>query len=581
MIDVLFVTPTEEFDIRQESNGTMLLATKLLQAGFEANLLRFCEEEHYNKDYTAFVNGMTEKILAAAPRCVSFYTVWPYYHIMLRIAKQVKERCPEMWVVFGGPQVSATVMATMQAMEFIDCVSTGEGEDIVVPFFTALLRGGDLSQVPGLYYRADGEIKCNLTELPLCDLNTLPHWDDRLYTYEMSPKKAGGAHYYMPIDAGRGCPYNCSFCCTSHFWRRTYRLKTAARIVEDIRYYKDKFGITSFWFSHDAFTTNKKLVEEVCDHMMEQDLGITWRCSTRIDCITEDLVLKMKQAGLKQIEVGIETGSERMQKLTHKNLDLVKAKSKIEFMIAQGIVVDVFFMYGFPEETVEDLRKTLALLFELLDLGVHHASMAYTRFNPATQITEDHFDELVIDKKIKVLTRGVFGCEEEWKMIEENKEIFPFFYHLNTPVRNEYQYLIFLVHVYHLYPYSIRYLRQLYQYDDLKMYEDFCSCNEECFAGDMAYATQCVTQHSLQMLERMLDKMDDPHAEQVRGLLRYDRDVHAISKEEEGTKWEKTYDFNIMDLQRKRPLEKFGQAKTTILLEKADKRGKMKILNIE
>lgn len=580
MLDILFVTPTEELDLRHESNGTMLLATKLLQADFSTRLLRFCEEDHYNKDYTAFVNGMTEKILAAAPRCVSFYTVWPYYHIMLHIAKQVKAQNPHMWVVFGGPQASATVMATMQAMPFVDCVSTGEGENIVVPFFTALLRDGDLSQIPGLYYRKGDEIKYNLIEQPLCDLNTLPHWDDSLHTYATQQSKLSGSRYYMPIDAGRGCPYNCSFCCTSHFWRRTYRLKTAKRIVEDIRYYKEKFGMTSFWFSHDAFTTNRKLVEEVCDHLMEQDLGITWRCSTRIDCITEELVLKMKQAGMKQIEVGIETGSERMQKLIHKNLDLEKAKKKIEFMLSQGIVVDVFFMYGFPEEAEEDLRKTLALLYALLNMGVHRASMSYCRFNPATQITEDHFDRLVLDRDIKVLSRGVFGYEESLEMISQNKAIFPFFYHLDTPVRNEYQYLIFFVNIYHQYPNSLRHLRQLYGYDDLKLYRDFCELNAECFARDMNYATEYMKKNSLQMLERMLDKMDDPQIEQLRGLLRYDRDIRMFKMSQADVKEEKTYSFNMMDLQRKRPFREYRPGTTTILMERKEGRSKVKVIDI-
>jgi len=575
MLDVLFIVPTEKLDIRQEVNGTLLLATKLLQSGISAQVLRFGEEENYKKDYQAFIDAMVKRILETEPKSVSFYTVWPDYHIMLRLARRVKERCPEIKTILGGPQASATAAATMQAMPFIDCISTGEGEGTVVPFFSTLLQGVDLSQIPGLYYREHGEIKHNETALPLCDLNTLPHWDDRLCTYEMPKERLSSPSYYMPIDAGRGCPYNCTFCCTSHFWRRTYRMKSPERIVEDIRYFNKKFGICSFWFSHDAFTINRKLVEQVCDYIIEQKIDIRWRCSTRIDCITEELVLKMKQAGLVDIEVGIETGSARMQKLTNKRLDLKKAHEKIGFMLRNGIRVGLFFMYGFPEETEEDLSETLKLVSEFIDMGVRGVTMSYTRFNPCTQITEDFFEDLVLDPKIKVLTRGIFGYEEEYQIFAENKAVFPCFYHLNTPVRNEYQYLIALVHLYYQYGRTIRYLREAYQEDDLKLYHDFCNYNADSFAGDMEYIVKRTTDHSLEMLERVVDHLDDPNAEQVRGLLRYDHDSRAISKEKAGTRWEKTYSFSFLDLQRKRPLHEFRQGTTTFLMEKTEKRPKI------
>lgn len=583
MLDILFVTPTEKLDICHESNGIMLLATKLLQADFSVKILRFAEDEHYNKDYEAFVHGMTEKILAASPRAVSFYTVWPHYHIMLRIAKEVKQCCRQMQIVLGGPQASATAMQTMQAMPFVDCISSGEGEDIVVPFFEALLNDhGTLDQIPGLYYRECGQIKRNTSELPLCDLNALPYWDERLYAdhYEVSPKRMASPTYFMPIDAGRGCPYNCTFCCTSHFWKRTYRMKSPQRIVDDMRYFNEKFGIRSFWFAHDAFTINRQLVEQVCDHIIAQKMDIVWRCSTRIDCITEDLILKMKQAGLTGIEVGIETGSARMQKLTNKRLNLEEAQRKIEFMLKNGIKVALFFMYGFPEETEEDLNETLELLFAMIDAGIQTFTMSYTRFNPATQITNEHYDQLVLDPKIKVLTRAVFGYEQEKQVIADNKAIFPFFYHLSTPVRENFQYMIFFTHVYRQFPNAAKQLRKLYNGDNLRFYRDFCEVNEGLFDEDMEHATREVVDNTLQHLENMLKKFDGQWVEQLRGLMQYDWDWLCITKSKEDLVIERTYNFMIMDLQRRRSIEQYVDGKTQIRMEKTAGREKVKVLNI-
>ncbi len=585
MMDVLFITPMTKLALNYEVNGTLLLATKLLQAGFDVQVLRFCEAESYNKDYTAFIHEFTDKILELSPRCVSFYTLWPYYHIMLRIAAELKKRDPGIIIVLGGPQSSATAEATLRAMEQVDYICTGEGENTVVPFFTAILRDGGnaLDTIPGLHYRKDGLPTFNHMEMPLCDLNTLPHWDDRLYLrhYADSGEDFTDKDYFMPIDAGRGCPYNCTFCCTSHFWRRTYRLKSPARIIEDMRYYQDRFGIRSFWFSHDAFTTNNQLVESVCDRILEEGLDVTWRCTSRIDCVTEELLLKMKQAGLTQIELGIETGSLRMQKLIKKNLKLDRAKSIIAFLLKNKIRVSLFFMYGFPEETEEDLNDTLELLFSLIDMGVSHVSMSFCKFNPLTEITEKYFDDLVIDPQIKILTRGVsFGHQEELAMIRDNKALFPFFYHLDTPVRNEYQYLFFLVHLYQQLPNSIRYLRKLYKGDNLAFYKDFYSCNRSYFEADMRQASDGVFDHPLEMLENFAACFDAPYIPQLMALARFDFNVQQVSQAQDGFSIQETYNFSYVDFKLKLPIEKYSPGKSEIMLRNVDGKLELTVLQL-
>ena len=180
MADIVFVNETEKLELRQETNGTLLLATKLLQAGIDTRVLRFGQMEYYNRDYAAFIREMTHKILAMSAKCVAFYTLWPYYHIVLRIARCLKEADSDIAIILGGPQASATAQATMEAMEFVDYICTGEGEDTIVPFVQALLRKdtGALARIPGLYYRSQGAV-CHCEEqIPLCDLNSLPHWDD-------------------------------------------------------------------------------------------------------------------------------------------------------------------------------------------------------------------------------------------------------------------------------------------------------------------------------------------------------------------------------------------------------------------
>jgi radical SAM superfamily enzyme YgiQ (UPF0313 family) len=585
MVDVLFINATQEVALNQDANGTMLLATKLLQAGFSADILRFGQIEQRYQEYKVFLTATIERILGMEPKVVSFYTLWPHYHIMLRIAKELKARRNDLVIVLGGPQASATAFDTMNAAPWVDYICTGEGENTIVPFIESILNHNcqDIQSVLGLYYRKDGVVVHNDMNIPLCDLDTLPHWDDRLCAiYHENPNPGWDSPYYfMPIDAGRGCPYNCTFCCSSHFWKRTYRLKSPARILEDIRYYYEKYGITSFWFSHDAITTNRKLITEVCDLLIASGMNIRWRCTSRIDCVDEELLLKMKESGLVEIELGIETGSLRMQKLTKKNLNLQHAQKLISFMLKQGLLVGLFFMYGFPEETEEDLNDTLELIFNLLDSGVNHVSMSFTRFNPATDITNRFLDKLELDPDMKILIRGVsYGFEDELDMIRNNKAMFPFFYHLNTPVRNNYQYAHFFIRLYRQYTHTIRHLRKLYKGDNLRFYRDFYNNNLEYFQQDMIHASNGIRNHGMQMLANTVKDFDVPYLHRILSLLQFEDNANRIKNSECDITIQEVYDFNYIDYKMNLPIEMYSDGKTEILLQKKDGKVSLKVLQI-
>ena len=68
MVDVLFITATQEVALNQDANGTMLLATKLLQAGFSADILRFGQIEQRYQEYKVFLTATIERILGMEPK---------------------------------------------------------------------------------------------------------------------------------------------------------------------------------------------------------------------------------------------------------------------------------------------------------------------------------------------------------------------------------------------------------------------------------------------------------------------------------------------------------------------------------
>lgn len=581
MKDILFINATPINELRMKINGTMILATKLIQAGYNVGILRFYEIESHNKgDYNRFINDITNRIISENPKCVSFYTLWPFYHIFLRIAKQLKVIDPNIVILMGGPQSSLTAYSTMNAMNCIDYISTGEGENIVVPLFDAILKNNNngIEDIPGLYYRKNNEIYFCDKPIPLCDLDSIPHWDESLYLSD--EKNMDGKNYYMPIDVGRGCPFNCTFCSTSVFWKRNYRLKSPEKILEDIIFFNKKFGIKSFRFSHDALTVNSTLISKLCDYIIESKLDITWACATRIDCISEQLILKMKEAGLRHIELGIETGSPNMQKITNKKLNLEKVTNIVDFLLENKIETILFFMYGFPEETEEDLNQTLNLYCDFADKKVNKLTMSFCTFNPATVITNKYFDKLEFDPNIKALYRDVFGFEEEKDMILNNKAIFPFYFNLNTPVRNNYQYLIYFATLYREYSKSLYFIRRLYKNNMLELYNDFYKNNKELFDYSATEISRKFVGNKVEILLKTIKNFDNEIIEHFKALLQFELDLQYVINSKEDIMIQKEYNFSYLEYIKKIPIEKFTNTTSKLVIEKAGKKVAVKILSL-
>ena len=454
----------------------------------------------------------------------------------------------------------------------VDFVCAGEGEETVVDFFKRLLRneGVLLHEIPGVCYKQDGKLIQNPEHPLLHDLNDLPQWDDRLllpqYTGKSEQKTPN--NYFMPVEVGRGCPFNCTFCSTSRCWHRTYRLKNAKRIVSDIKYFKEKFGYTSFLLSHDALTANKSLITEMCDEIIKEDLQITWECSTRIDCMTPKLIDKMKESGLRHVHMGLETGSERMQKLTNKNLDLSKTIETVKLLLSKKIITTIFFIYGFPEETEEDFNKTLEMIFDLCDLGAQDIQLIYCTFSPGTVITQKYYDQLVFDPELEMLGLTYFGCKEEIDLLAQHKALYTTFYQMHNKVRDEYVYAKYISLLYQRFPKTARYVRYLYNGNYLAFYKDFEANNMDVIQQGIQTLNEQIKKDPLTLMLKTIQHISDPMAAKVRDLLSYEAELRRVSGAPNGTVSIQKYKFKYKDLLEKKTLDQFADGQSIIIIQK-------------
>ena len=292
--------------VLQPHVGLISLIAVLEAAGHDAELIDPKLEVHrsLNLDDRLY-RDIARHILQAHPDVVGMTSLGCNFVCTAKVATYLKRWKPRLPILLGGPH--ATVLDREIAHRFpeFDCIVRNEAELTILPVLENL-HAGTLGDLPGITFRAGNSVVRTPGSPPIADLDSLP-----IPAYDRYPIGELGLTT-LRVEAGRGCPFECTFCSTATFFGRKYRLKSAARLVRELDYLHDTYGISDFSLTHDLFTVNRHKVREFCDAV--QSRGYTWKCSARMDCVDDDLLERMYAAGCRSVYYGVETGSRRVQK---------------------------------------------------------------------------------------------------------------------------------------------------------------------------------------------------------------------------------------------------------------------------
>jgi radical SAM superfamily enzyme YgiQ (UPF0313 family) len=378
-------------------------------------------------DETPFHAFVAAQLASEPFDIVGLSTICSSYPLTLRLARELKQFHPEAFVILGGPQASVVDVPTLEAFECVDFIVRGEAEETLPLLLEALNDGGAWEHIPGITFRKRGRVVRNPNAPVILDLDALPMPAFHLYPHLADCR-------YVPLELGRGCPFACKFCSTNDFFRRRFRLKSPQRMLAQMREIRDAYGIATFDLIHDMFTVDSKKVLAFCDALLASGETFYWNCSARTDCISEELISRMADAGCRGIFFGIETGSARLQKLVNKNLDLTEAANMIRCTDEHGIRTAVSLITGFPDETMQDFRETVDFLLD--SVRYDHAEPQLHLLAPLaeTPIETEYRDQLALDDIYSDMShQGWRQDPADRELIEAHREIFPNFYAVPTP----------------------------------------------------------------------------------------------------------------------------------------------------
>jgi radical SAM superfamily enzyme YgiQ (UPF0313 family) len=131
------------------------------------------------------------------------------------------------------------------------------------------------------------------------------------------------------------------------------------RIVSDIKFYKEKYGVVDLEFKDSTFTAKKTWIIEFCNRLIAENLNIRWRINTRANLVPPAILDLMAKAGCFMINFGVESGDDEILRRIKKEVDLEEVIDAFERCRKLGIRTYATFLMGSPGETDESARRTL------------------------------------------------------------------------------------------------------------------------------------------------------------------------------------------------------------------------------
>ena len=383
--------------------GVLYIAAVLTRDGFEVEVI------------DADVDGLTveeiaSRILAGAPDLVGFSMMTPQLLTGLAVSALIKESRPDLPVVLGGAHVDSTKGDVFEMSDAFDVAVHGEGEYPMLELCRLVrdrgLEGlkdhvGDLANV--VYRGADGAVVVNPSRAFVTDLAELPTVAYALLDVPRYSIPTMSGRFVLSMMLSRGCPFKCTFCDAPITMGTKLRFWSIDRVLEDIRFLKEKYGVTNFVFKDSTFTAHKKWAAEFCQALIDSGLDIKWRCNTRVNLVPPPLLELMAKAGCYVINFGVESGHPDVLRRIKKEVDLEDVADAHERCRRLGIRTYATFLMGNPGETDETARATIDLAKRIRpSLAMFFVSTAY----PGTPMYDDGVSEGTVKPR--------WWADQEW-----------------------------------------------------------------------------------------------------------------------------------------------------------------------
>jgi anaerobic magnesium-protoporphyrin IX monomethyl ester cyclase len=366
--------------------GLLSIGGPLIDAGHEVALL---DADYFNYP----VQQVASDILQRKPDIVMLghsgsTSAQP---IINDITRLVRKSASDILVVIGGVFPSYHWNEILELQPQIDYIVCGEGEEIALNLVTALDNKTNLELVKGLALRING---IPLRTVAADNIQNLDDfrigWElmhDYQYTY-------WGKRKAVVIQFSRGCPYPCTYCGQSLFWKK-WRHRDPQKLADEMEWLHRELGVEVFNFADENPSSNPRAWREFLEALIAKKLKLILVGSIRADNIVRDadFLHLYKQAGFERFLLGIENYDEVVLEKIKKAGTISKDKEAIQLLRKHHILSMATYVVGFGEERSRDFYNSLK---QLLSYDPDQVQLLYVTPHKWTPYFEEVKDKEII-----------------------------------------------------------------------------------------------------------------------------------------------------------------------------------------
>lgn len=196
--------------------------------------------------------------------------------------------------------------------------------------------------------------------LPPVAYDLMPMWRYRSHNWQNldgSPREP-----YASTYTSLGCPFRCEFCNIHALYGGQHKVwyRRPIQVIAEIDKLANQYGVRNIKFWDELFTLKKEHVTAICDGLIERKLDLNIWAYARVDTVTPETLEKMREAGIKWLAYGFESGNDAVLGEIKKKADRECAVRAVEWTHQAGINVAGNFLFGLPRDNMKSMRETLA-----------------------------------------------------------------------------------------------------------------------------------------------------------------------------------------------------------------------------
>ncbi len=294
--------------------------------------------------------------------------------VMREAAMEMGQFAKKMGILTIISSSDSTDHASLYLENGFDYVILGEGEDSLKDLVSAISEGRSKGEVKGIAYLSDGKLVSNRGREIIRTIDDLPDpsWD----LLDISPYRKiwmeNHGYFSLNISTTRGCPYKCNWCAKPIYGNR-YNSRSPERVVNEMMYLQDAFGVDEFWITDDIFGLKPGWVQSFNEIIQKENRQFNYKIQSRADLMLKDNNLTaMVDSGLSEVWIGAESGSQKVLDAMDKGITVEQIRQVTEKIKARDRKICFFLQFGYLGEEKEDIEKTVEMMLDLMphDIGI-------------------------------------------------------------------------------------------------------------------------------------------------------------------------------------------------------------------